>query len=55
MSGLRLLADTDGDEVLRELLFDQLAKIGIVVVGLCVLGAGMVFVWRHVARRGDRD
>jgi hypothetical protein len=51
MSALRLLAESGGDEIVRELLFDRLAKIGIVIVGLLLLAAGMALIWRHVSRR----
>ncbi|MEV0844127.1 hypothetical protein AB0I55_31840 [Actinocatenispora sera] len=52
MSALRLLAEDGSDEILRELLVDRLAKIGIVIVGLLLLGVGMALIWRRVSRRG---
>ncbi|BCJ38329.1 hypothetical protein Athai_58320 [Actinocatenispora thailandica] len=54
MSDVPLLAGTKGDEVVRELLFDQLVKVGIVFVGLLLLAVGMALIWRRATRR-DRS
>jgi hypothetical protein len=51
VSALRLLAEGGNDEILRELLFDRLAKIGIVIVGLLLLAVGMALIWHRVSRR----
>lgn len=52
MRDLPVLAEAD---VVRALLVDQLLKLGIVVVGLFLLAAGMVVLWRRLSRHGGRD